>query len=338
MVVDLSKLSATPSKIEDVVLYLQQAIPSLIAAIGEVDNTFSKTDVAPAKPREGMLRQADGTNWNPGSGAGIYRYTGGAWVLVMGSTGAGIYAPLASPIFTGDPKAPTPAAADNDTSLATTAFLQTELKAPTTIGSVTPNTGKFTTIDLTTAAPASPVASRLYKNAGRCVEIERQIANNSPTLDFVTGLDARFDLLAFECIDIVPGTDIQSFLLQVSEDGGATWKAGANDYAYSATQADEAGAVTGNGAANATAVSLAFSQRSSTPLVSSVLLFKPAGTAGVKRMLFHTAHLANVAQELSTNGKGRYKGTTNAINGVRFLYAAGNIASGKIICSGLLSA
>lgn len=33
-------------------------------------------------------------------------------------------APLASPIFTGDPKAPTPAVTDNDTSLATTAFVR----------------------------------------------------------------------------------------------------------------------------------------------------------------------------------------------------------------------
>lgn len=33
-------------------------------------------------------------------------------------------APLASPVFTGDPKAPTPAVTDNDTSLATTAFVR----------------------------------------------------------------------------------------------------------------------------------------------------------------------------------------------------------------------
>lgn len=36
-------------------------------------------------------------------------------------------APLASPVFTGNPTAPTPAASDNDTSIATTAFVQTEL-------------------------------------------------------------------------------------------------------------------------------------------------------------------------------------------------------------------
>jgi len=38
-------------------------------------------------------------------------------------------APLASPTFTGDPKAPTPTAGDNDTSIATTAFVSTALSS-----------------------------------------------------------------------------------------------------------------------------------------------------------------------------------------------------------------
>ncbi len=35
--------------------------------------------VAPDKPREGMLVVADGTNWNPGSGKGLYEYKSGGW-------------------------------------------------------------------------------------------------------------------------------------------------------------------------------------------------------------------------------------------------------------------
>jgi phage-related tail fiber protein len=38
-------------------------------------------------------------------------------------------APIANPVFTGDPKAPTPALGDNDTSIATTAFVQAALAA-----------------------------------------------------------------------------------------------------------------------------------------------------------------------------------------------------------------
>jgi hypothetical protein len=37
-------------------------------------------NVAPKKPRAGMVVEADGTNWNPGSGAGCYIYRASAWV------------------------------------------------------------------------------------------------------------------------------------------------------------------------------------------------------------------------------------------------------------------
>jgi hypothetical protein len=35
---------------------------------------------APARPREGMVANADGTTWNPGGGAGLYQRLAGAWV------------------------------------------------------------------------------------------------------------------------------------------------------------------------------------------------------------------------------------------------------------------
>ena len=35
--------------------------------------------VEPSKPREGMLIKADGTTFNPGSGAGVYLYRASAW-------------------------------------------------------------------------------------------------------------------------------------------------------------------------------------------------------------------------------------------------------------------
>lgn len=35
---------------------------------------------APDKIRDGMVVMADGTTWNPGSGAGVYARVSGAWV------------------------------------------------------------------------------------------------------------------------------------------------------------------------------------------------------------------------------------------------------------------
>ena len=77
-----------------------------------------------------------------------------AWVQGLG------YATLASPTFSGDPKAPTPATGDNDTSIATTAFVKAQgylTSAPVT--SVAGRTGAITlaVADVSGAAPlASP--------------------------------------------------------------------------------------------------------------------------------------------------------------------------------------
>ena len=41
---------------------------------------LSTSNRAPDKPQDGMVVKADGTNWNPGSGAGFYGYYGSTWV------------------------------------------------------------------------------------------------------------------------------------------------------------------------------------------------------------------------------------------------------------------
>lgn len=41
----------------------------------QLDMTYA----APAKPQDGQIYLADGTNWNPGSGGGFYGYRAGAW-------------------------------------------------------------------------------------------------------------------------------------------------------------------------------------------------------------------------------------------------------------------
>jgi len=71
----------TPSEysqgyIQDELGYISTAIEQ--QALGFLD----VTNVAPEKPRQGMIRYADGSNWNPnGTGEGIYFFnSGGTWV------------------------------------------------------------------------------------------------------------------------------------------------------------------------------------------------------------------------------------------------------------------
>jgi hypothetical protein len=45
---------------------------------------FNVSHVAPDKPRQGMQAYADGSDWNPGQGAGVYEFDGTRWVKAEG--------------------------------------------------------------------------------------------------------------------------------------------------------------------------------------------------------------------------------------------------------------
>lgn len=40
---------------------------------------FTQVHVAPLRPRQGDTRLADGVDWDPGSGQGVYTYYNAAW-------------------------------------------------------------------------------------------------------------------------------------------------------------------------------------------------------------------------------------------------------------------
>ena len=71
-----SDQSELPRYLYDELLKIQAAIQSL--ADGHLDVSYA----APSKPRDGDIRYADGTTWNPGSGKGMYRYNGSTWTLL----------------------------------------------------------------------------------------------------------------------------------------------------------------------------------------------------------------------------------------------------------------
>lgn len=77
-------------------------------------------------------------------------------------------APIASPTFTGDPKAPTPTAGDNDTSIATTAFVQQAITVAAAINlpTVTGNDGKVLTVQDGAPVWGSGTPSFLLMNQG----------------------------------------------------------------------------------------------------------------------------------------------------------------------------
>lgn len=70
-----------PLDTKDALGYLGEKLQEAITNLTELMSAlYDEQTVAPSKPREGMIRFADGTSWNPGSGRGLYQYVSGAWV------------------------------------------------------------------------------------------------------------------------------------------------------------------------------------------------------------------------------------------------------------------
>lgn len=60
--------------------YLGREFANVSTAFEGVENVeLAELAEEPARPRDGMLKYADGTNWDPGSGEGFYGYRAGAW-------------------------------------------------------------------------------------------------------------------------------------------------------------------------------------------------------------------------------------------------------------------
>lgn len=75
----LSKIP--PTNADQIPAYLARELDEISRAWSE-PNEFLILDTSyqtPSKVREGMIVLADGSSWNPGSGAGVYCYRGGSW-------------------------------------------------------------------------------------------------------------------------------------------------------------------------------------------------------------------------------------------------------------------
>lgn len=72
-----------PADVAQLQRFLSDELQQISAAIQALAaGHLDKQNVAPAKPRDGDLRYADGTNWNPGGGKGLYMHNGTTWILV----------------------------------------------------------------------------------------------------------------------------------------------------------------------------------------------------------------------------------------------------------------
>lgn len=89
----MSQYIPVPPTKEDPAAYAFGELQDLARSLAEAKEhvPLQILNAEPAKPRDGMIAHADGTNWNPGSGAGPYAYIGGTWTaLFTGGAGGAV--------------------------------------------------------------------------------------------------------------------------------------------------------------------------------------------------------------------------------------------------------
>jgi hypothetical protein len=182
------------------------------------------------------LTPSNGLYFTNGSGAFasgtiIYNRTGITFgnnsvqtIAFPGFTG---YAPLASPAFTGNPTAPTAALADNDTSIATTAFVQQEL------ASGTANARNLEVYVRNQTGSTIPIGSIVYINGatGNRPTITLAQANNdansAQTIGFTKTAIANngfgFVIVRGECENINTSALTEGVQLYLSPTTAGTW-------------------------------------------------------------------------------------------------------------------
>lgn len=73
-----------PQDADDLPIFLQGELNRIWGAIQSIaQGHLSVVHEEPDKPREGDLRFADGTDWDPGAGKGVYIYMSGSWQKVV---------------------------------------------------------------------------------------------------------------------------------------------------------------------------------------------------------------------------------------------------------------
>lgn len=162
------------------------------------------------------------------------------------------------------------------------------------------------------------------------VLLEQHTASNSATLDFTTCISAAYDEYLIEFVEVMPVTNAAALGCQVSTNGGSTWDTGVNYYNNNLYAATGTWVAVG---ATASYVQIAHNVSNGGILgvAGSVRVF-PSGT-NQRPFVGQTFYLPNAANRCINLCNSDYE--TGAFNAMRFLFSAGNIASGTIRVYGI---
>lgn len=172
------------------------------------------------------------------------------------------------------------------------------------------------------------------------IKISTQTASSSASVAFTSGIDATYREYVFAIDNLLPATNDVQLQMQVSDDGGSSWKS--TGYLATTVSCDSSGTT----ATNQTTASIGMSNQQSTGASlyngsgggwsGKASLFNPSSTTTRKHVTLHGSYVRATTGSLGMNvqGNGFWNGGNAAINAVRFIMSSGNVASGTITMYG----
>jgi hypothetical protein len=169
-------------------------------------------------------------------------------------------------------------------------------------------------------------------------------ASNSATLDDTTSITATYDEYQFELINILPAS-AATWLKMLFQVGGTFQTtnylsaiegsvAAGNSFFNATSSGGVEGNTTGIGLSGSGAIFWAPDTIAGEGVCGSIKLLSPNNTVSYKHVFGQTCWLGNNGANLQVGTIGGVYKATGAVTGVRFLFNAGNITSGKILVYG----
>lgn len=170
------------------------------------------------------------------------------------------------------------------------------------------------------------------------ISLEKQTASNDPNLDFTTGIDDTYISYLFKAHDVVPATDGAALRLRFSDDGGATFEAGASDYQWGRFRMPFTGASNEGSDAADSAISFGgtIGSTANERMHGNCEIFNPSNGNHISCWFEQTIENSSSVSG-AVFGGGIFVGNTNAIDGFRLLMDSGNISSGTFELIGIRS-
>jgi len=177
----------------------------------------------------------------------------------------------------------------------------------------------------------SNIQTQLDAAGGGTTLISTTTISNDATVD-LTSIDSTYDMYGIQLINVIPSTDVVHLYIRTSNDGGSTFDSGASDYQIQYIRTHDTSVSSAGVTSNLLDVTGNVESGSDGAGVNGFLYLPDPSNTSVYSWIYGQLHFwyGATSDDLYTNQFVGCRAASEAVNGVRFYFDSGNIASGII--------